>query len=103
MRQIPQEDIRAASEGLRAIGHEIRLSILCHLLDGPKSAQTLIKITGTSQSNLSQHLAKMRMMGILTNERCGQQMSYRIANDGFVDLVEALCHIYCPEVCPSQE
>jgi len=102
MRQIPQEHIRAASEGLRAIANEIRLSILCHLMDGPKCAQDLIKVTGTSQSNLSQHLAKMRMLGILVNERRGQQMFYQVANAGFADLVDALCRIYCPEICPPQ-
>jgi len=102
MKNIPQARIRAASEGLHAIANEIRLTILCHLMDGSKSAQELIKITGASQSNLSQHLAKMRMLGILVNERRGQQMFYHIANAGFADLVDALCCIYCPEICPPR-
>jgi len=94
---IPQEKIRIASEGLRAIAHEIRLSVLCHLLDGPMCVQELMAVTDTSQSNLSQHLTKMRLMGILTNEKRGQQVYYRIANPAFGDLVNALKHIYCPE------
>ncbi len=102
MEFIPQEKIRAASEGLRAIAHEIRLSVLCHLLDGPMCVQELMAVTGASQSNLSQHLTKMRLMGILTNEKCGQQVYYRIADPGFGDLVNALKHIYCPELCNTE-
>jgi len=101
MEAIPQEKIRAASEGLRAIAHEIRLSVLCHLLDGPMCVQELMEATGSAQSNLSQHLAKMRLMGIVANEKRGQQVYYRIAKPGFGDLVNALKTIYCPELCAS--
>ncbi len=99
MEFIPPEKIRAASEGLRAIAHETRLSVLCHLLDGPMCVQELMAVTGTSQSNLSQHLIKMRLMGILLNEKRGQQVYYRIANPAFGDLVTTLKYIYCPELC----
>ncbi len=96
---IPKENIQQASEGLRAIAHEVRLSVLCHLMAGPMCVNDLIKATGASQSNLSQHLAKMRMMGIISNEKRGQQVYYRIANPEFLELVHVLKHIYCPEAC----
>ena len=31
MDQIPEEKILTAAQGLRAIAHELRLSVLCHL------------------------------------------------------------------------
>jgi len=99
MQAIPQEKITTASEGLKAIAHEVRLSVLCHLMDGPLCVHDLIERTGTSQSNLSQHLSKMRLMGILENEKRGQQVFYRIAKPEFKDLLAALQKIYCPEVC----
>ena len=55
--------------------------------------------TGAAQSNLSQHLSKMRLLGIVENERRGQEVIYRIANPALADLVEALRRIYCPEMC----
>ncbi|MDQ6964280.1 MAG: ArsR family transcriptional regulator, partial [Mariprofundales bacterium] len=55
--------------------------------------------TGSSQSNLSQHLTKMRLMGILHNEKRGQQVFYRIANPEWMDLVQVLKRLYCPELC----
>ncbi|MDQ6978622.1 MAG: metalloregulator ArsR/SmtB family transcription factor [Mariprofundaceae bacterium] len=98
MQTIPQENIEQAAEGLRAIAHELRLSVLCHLMNGPMCVTELIAATGASQSNLSQHLAKMRKMGILANERRGMQIYYRIANPDFERLVMALKHIYCPDI-----
>jgi len=99
MEMIPEDKIQQASEGLRAIAHEVRLSVLCHLLEQPMCVQELMEATGSSQSNLSQHLAKMRMLGIVENEKRGQQVFYHIANPAFEDLVQALKRIYCPEMC----
>jgi len=99
MTRIPKEKIISASEGLRAIAHEVRLSVLCNLLNGPMCVQELMEATGAAQSNLSQHLAKMRLMGVICNEKRGQQVYYRIANPAFSELVHALQNIYCPEMC----
>jgi len=96
---IPKEKLQVAAEGLRAIAHELRLSVLCHLLDGPMCVGELVEATGATQSNLSQHLAKMRMLGILTSEKRGQHIYYSIANPNFEHLVRALQQIYCPEMC----
>ncbi len=99
MEMIPKEQILTASEGLKAIAHEVRLSVLCHLMNGPLCVHDLIERTGSSQSNLSQHLSKMRLMGILTNEKRGQQVYYSIANPEFENLLTALQGIYCPDAC----
>lgn len=103
MQQIPKEKVSDASQGLRAIAHELRLSVLCLLLDGPMCVNELMEATGAAQSNLSQHLAKMRLMGIITNEKRGQQVFYHIANPAWADLVHALKHIYCPEMCGARK
>jgi len=68
-------------------------------MDGPLCVHDLIERTGTSQSNLSQHLSKMRLMGVLNSEKRGQQVYYSIANPEFESLLTALQGIYCPEVC----
>jgi len=99
MQMIPAENIKDASQGLRALAHETRLAVLCHLLQGPMCVQELMAVTGTSQSNLSQHLSKMRLMGILQSEKRGQHVYYRIANPDFGELVRVLKRIYCPDVC----
>jgi len=99
MENIPRDTIKRASEGLRAIAHEVRLGVLCNLMDGQMCVQELMEATGTAQSNLSQHLTKMRMMGIVETEKRGQQVYYRIANPEWQALVHVLKHLYCPEIC----
>ncbi|MDX8393050.1 MAG: metalloregulator ArsR/SmtB family transcription factor [Mariprofundales bacterium] len=94
----PEEKVKVASEGLRAIAHPLRLKILCCLLQQPLCVSELLKLTGASQSNISQHLNKMRLQGVLENERNGQQMYYSIANENWQRVIHALQHIYCPEM-----
>jgi len=101
MQTIPEEKIRAASEGLRAIAHEIRLSVLCHLLDGPMCVQELMQATGAAQSNLSQHLFRMRMLGLLQTKKRGQRVYYRLADPKWADVLTALHCIYCSRPCAA--
>ena len=95
MEQFPNEKIVEATRLLRGVAHELRLAILCHLGEGPLSVSELMVLTGASQSNLSQHLAKMRMMGLLRCERHSQQVLYQLADPAFAQIIEALKNIYC--------
>ncbi len=101
MQEIPKDKVKEASQGLKAIAHELRLSVLCLLLDRPMCVNELMQATGAAQSNLSQHLTKMRLLGVVKNEKQGQLVIYRIANPALADLVHALKRIYCPEMCTS--
>ena len=51
------DDVERASRSLKAISHPLRLKILCILEDREVSVQEIVDIVGTSQSNISQHLA----------------------------------------------
>lgn len=95
MNQFPDEKIVEATRLLRGVAHELRLSILCHLGDRPLTVSQLMALTGANQSNLSQHLAKMRMMGLLRCERKSQQVWYQLADPAFAQIIEALKTIYC--------
>jgi len=97
MNQIPKENVLAASEGLKAVAHEIRLSVLCLLLNGPMTVSELLEATGAEQTNLSKHLSKMRLLGLLETEKQGNFIQYRIANPDWGDVITALKKIYCPD------
>ena len=55
-----EEDISRASRSLKAMSHPLRLKILCTLGDQEVSVQDIVDAVGTSQSNISQHLAILR-------------------------------------------
>ena len=95
MAEFPSEKMSEATRLLRAVAHELRLAILCQLGEGPKTVSELMALTGATQSNLSQHLAKMRMLGLLRCERRSQQMIYQLADPAFAQIIDALKNIYC--------
>ena len=55
-----QKDVELASRSLKAMSHPLRLMILCKLGEQEFSVQDIVDNVGTSQSNISQHLAILR-------------------------------------------
>ncbi|MBP6013919.1 MAG: winged helix-turn-helix transcriptional regulator [Alphaproteobacteria bacterium] len=84
-----------AVDVLRALSHESRLMVLCHLGQGEKSVGALNNAVGLSQSALSQHLAKLRTEGLVATRREGQTIFYRIADARVTRLITALHGIFC--------
>jgi DNA-binding transcriptional ArsR family regulator len=95
MNDFNETELHHAVQGLRAITHELRLAILCHLTEGPLSVGEIIDKTGAAQSNISQHLAKMHMLGLIKRERQGKQIYYRLADQKYIRIIEALKSVYC--------
>ena len=60
-----QEHIEQAARAMKAMSHPLRLKILCVLGDQEVSVQDIVDSVGTSQSNISQHLAILRDKGVL--------------------------------------
>jgi len=50
---------RAASELMKALAHEGRLMILCHLVEGEKPVGELEDLIGARQAAVSQQLARL--------------------------------------------
>jgi DNA-binding transcriptional ArsR family regulator len=86
----------AAAEGLKALAHPTRLLAVCHIGDKERSVSELEEFLGTTQSNVSQHLAKLRDKGILSTRKDGNQVYYRIGDRKVLDLIQALQALYCP-------
>ena len=60
LEQQVQNDVETASRSLKAMSHPLRLMILCKLGEDEFSVQDIVDNVGTSQSNISQHLAILR-------------------------------------------
>ena len=72
------EDIARASRSLKAMSHPLRLKILCTLGGDEVSVQDIVEHVGTSQSNISQHLAILRDKGILSSRKDANRVYYRV-------------------------
>jgi len=81
---------------MKALANPRRLLILCHLAEvGSASVNALAAAVGLSQSALSQHLALMRDEGLVTFDRDGQTLNYRIADPRVGTLLDTLYSLYC--------
>ncbi len=84
---------------LRVLANEQRLLILCHLLAaGELSVSALSDELSLSQSALSQHLARLRDEGIISNRRESQSMFYRVADEKASRVLALLRDIYCRDL-----
>lgn len=84
-----------ASSLLAAMAHSRRLMVLCHLLEGEKSAGELAERVQLSPAALSQHLGKMRILRLVTTRREGQTIYYALASQPVRDILETLYRHYC--------
>ncbi len=84
-----------ASRGLSALAHEMRLMAICHIGNGEKNVGELVEFLGTTQSNLSQHLAKLRDKDILVARKQGNQVFYSVRDKRMLDVIAALQRLYC--------
>lgn len=83
---------------LKMLANQNRLLILCSLLQEPKSVSQLNDAIALSQSALSQHLAKLRHLGLVSTEKIGQQVFYKIDSDEVLAVMKTLYEVYCKDI-----
>ena len=80
---------------LKALAHPARLRVLCRLIDGETSVGELQPLTGLSLSALSQHLAVLREMALVSTRRQSQTIFYALTDSPAVSVINALHAAYC--------
>ena len=91
-----QESAGEAAELLRLLANENRLLILCQLaLEKELPVGSLAERVKLGQSALSQHLARLRDLGIVATRREAQTIYYRLASDNARRLIGLLYELYC--------
>jgi DNA-binding transcriptional ArsR family regulator len=91
------EDILQASLAMKSIAHPLRLKILCVLGDGELSVQDIVEMVGTSQSNISQHLAILRDKEVLATRKEANRVYYRISDPRTLKLVGMMRDVFCTD------
>ena len=92
-----EEDIDRASRSLKAMSHPLRLKILCTLKDQEVSVQDIVDSVGTSQSNISQHLAILRDKGILASRKDANRVFYRVGDARTLRLISMMQEVFCAQ------
>lgn len=89
------EQVETAARALKAISHPLRLKILCVLGANEVCVQDIVEAVGTSQSNISQHLAILRDKGVLATRKDANRVYYRVADQRTLQLVAMMREVFC--------
>ncbi|HEY0634134.1 MAG TPA: metalloregulator ArsR/SmtB family transcription factor [Gammaproteobacteria bacterium] len=92
---IRDDDIDRASRSLKAMSHPLRLKILCTLGEDELSVQDIVERVGTSQSNISQHLAILRDKGILFSRKDANRVYYKVSDNRTLQLIGMMRNVFC--------
>ena len=84
----------AAADLLSALGNSKRFLIMYHLLQEELSVGSIASRVGLSQSALSQHLAKLRNLGLVQTRRDKQTIYYSCTSEEVRRILTTLDDIY---------
>lgn len=90
-----EEHVEIAARALKAISHPLRLKILCVVGDQEVCVQDIVDAVGTSQSNISQHLAILRDKAVLKTRKDANRVFYRVADQRTLQLIVMMREVFC--------
>lgn len=90
-------DIIKAARCLKAMSHPLRLKILCVLDTNSISVQDIVEQVGTSQSNISQHLAILREKDIINYKKEANRVYYFIEDERMLQLMKMMRDVFCSD------
>ncbi len=81
--------LKKSSQLLKVLGNAHRLQIIALLLGGEKNVTEINQVVKVSQPALSQHLARLRSIGVLGSRREQRQIIYFITNRLIAKLLDS--------------
>ena len=87
--QMKGEALVMVASRLKALSEPARLNILSHILDGEKTVNELVKLTGLGQPNVSKHLSLLYEAGVTSKRRDGLHIHYTVADASIVGLIQS--------------
>ena len=86
-----------ATDFLKALAHEGRLMILCHLASGERSVTELELLLAQRQAAVSQQLARLRLEGLVSTRRDGKAIYYRLADGQTRKMLDFVYEMFCAD------
>ncbi len=90
-----EQQATIAANFLKALSHEGRLMILCHLSSGEKSVTELEHLLDSRQAAVSQQLARLRLEGLVSCRREGKAIFYSIQDPKVSRTIALVYDMFC--------
>lgn len=74
-----------------ALSDPMRIKIVHALMSGEKNVNALTEITGGTQPNVSRHLRKLTLAGVVNHRKDGTHVIYSIGDPSVYSLCEQVC------------
>jgi DNA-binding transcriptional ArsR family regulator len=88
---LPDEIAELIARRFRLLAEPTRVKLLDRLHGGEASVQELAEAVGTTQQNVSKHLAALADASILGRRKQGNYVYYRVVDDSIWQLCEDVC------------
>ncbi|MFJ4892863.1 ArsR/SmtB family transcription factor [Streptomyces sp. NPDC088788] len=75
-----EEQFALAAELLALLGDRTRLALLHALADGEADVGTLTEVCGAARPAVSQHLARLRLAGLVNTRKDGRRVIYSLGD-----------------------
>jgi DNA-binding transcriptional ArsR family regulator len=85
----PRDILDAGGELLRALAAPVRIAIVLQLRESQRCVHELVDALGVPQPLVSQHLKILKAAGVVTGERSGREVLYRLVDHHLADIVMA--------------
>jgi DNA-binding transcriptional ArsR family regulator len=79
------------AEYFSVLSEPSRLRIMYAVCSGEKSVSEVVELCGSSQANVSRHLAALHKSGILMRRKEGIAVFYSIADNATVEMCQTVC------------
>jgi ArsR family transcriptional regulator len=87
---LPPETLEEAAESLKALSHPVRLRMVDILTQGKFPVFKIAEMCDVQPHQASQHLRLLEGHGLLTSDRQGRAVYYRIQDDRLPELIECI-------------
>ena len=88
---LADEVVELISRRFRVLADPTRIRLLDNLRTGEASVQELTSAVGSTQQNVSKHLALLLDAGVVGRRKDGGTTRYRVVDDGIWQLCEDVC------------
>lgn len=88
-----REVLDTAGELLRALAAPLRIAIVLQLQQSPRCVHDLVDALGVPQPLVSQHLRILKHAGVVSSQRSGREVLYRLVDEHLAHIVvDAVAH-----------
>jgi len=91
-KELSAEALEQVALRFKLLSDPMRLKILHSLQDGEKTVTELVKMTGSSQPNISKHLNILKTTGMVKRRQESNQAFFSIAAPFIFDLCDIVCN-----------